>query len=370
MRRVVTFLLALVLLFGSCLNENSLHTFGSNVNAESQYETLKPGSKGQAVLDARMRLYELGYFSKVPTQTEYTTAMMDYVKKFEKDYGLKQDGILSPEDQEVLFRGEIVTFNPNLSVGDRVTLGKWEQDNKTNNGKEPIQWQVLAVQGDRALIITVDGIDTQCYGTSMKDTNLCWETSSLRKWMNETFYSAAFSENEKAVICLTSNDNGSKYSRTDDRVFCMSVAEAGKYFSNASAMACKPTAYAKSKIGKTNALDSSGYGIWWLRDMASTYKDAGPYNFMATTYNEVAYVNMRKGIVSKEGMIPIYTDCILARPAMWINFKEGFIDTTGKLVIPCQWDDTGSFSEGLAWVKKDGKWGVIDTKGNIVFGVQ
>lgn len=69
----------------------------------NNYETLKPGSKGQAVLDARMRLYELGYFTKVPTQTEYTKNMMDYVKKFEKDYGLKQDGILSPEDQEALY---------------------------------------------------------------------------------------------------------------------------------------------------------------------------------------------------------------------------------------------------------------------------
>ncbi|MBR4040046.1 MAG: peptidoglycan-binding protein [Clostridia bacterium] len=68
-----------------------------------QYKTLKPGSKGQAVLDARMKLYELGYFNKKPTQTEYTNNMKDYVKKFEKDYGLKQDGILSPEDQEVLF---------------------------------------------------------------------------------------------------------------------------------------------------------------------------------------------------------------------------------------------------------------------------
>ena len=67
------------------------------------YSTLKPGSKGQAVLDARMKLYELGYFSKKPTQTEYTNNMKDYVKKFEKDNGLKQDGILSPEDQEVLF---------------------------------------------------------------------------------------------------------------------------------------------------------------------------------------------------------------------------------------------------------------------------
>ena len=70
---------------------------------EKTYATLKPGSNSQEVLDARMKLYELGYFKKKPTQTEYTDSMADYVKKFEKDHGLTQDGVLSPEDQEVLF---------------------------------------------------------------------------------------------------------------------------------------------------------------------------------------------------------------------------------------------------------------------------
>lgn len=70
---------------------------------EKTYTMLKPGSNGQEVLDARMKLYELGYFKKKPTQTEYTDSMADYVKKFEKDHGLTQDGVLSPEDQEVLF---------------------------------------------------------------------------------------------------------------------------------------------------------------------------------------------------------------------------------------------------------------------------
>ena len=70
---------------------------------EKTYVTLKPGSNSQEVLDARMKLYELGYFKKKPTQTEYTDSMADYVKKFEKDHGLTQDGVLSPEDQEVLF---------------------------------------------------------------------------------------------------------------------------------------------------------------------------------------------------------------------------------------------------------------------------
>jgi len=74
-----------------------------SVSQTKNYNTLKPGSKGQAVLNARMKLYELGYFSKKPTQTEYTNNMKDYVKRFEKDNGLKQDGILSPEDQVVLF---------------------------------------------------------------------------------------------------------------------------------------------------------------------------------------------------------------------------------------------------------------------------
>lgn len=70
---------------------------------EKTYATLKPGSNSQEVLDARMKLYERGYFKKKPTQTEYTDSMADYVKKFEKDHGLTQDGVLSPEDQEVLF---------------------------------------------------------------------------------------------------------------------------------------------------------------------------------------------------------------------------------------------------------------------------
>ena len=44
--------------------------------------------------------------------------------------------------------------------------------------------------------------------------------------------------------------------------------------------------------------------------------------------------------------------------------KLGFIDTTGKEIIPLIYDDIGSFNQQrLAIVKKDGKRGVIDTTG-------
>lgn len=45
--------------------------------------------------------------------------------------------------------------------------------------------------------------------------------------------------------------------------------------------------------------------------------------------------------------------------------KWGFIDKTGKEVIPCIYDATNQgFKDGLVDVCKDGKWGYIDEKGN------
>lgn len=46
--------------------------------------------------------------------------------------------------------------------------------------------------------------------------------------------------------------------------------------------------------------------------------------------------------------------------------KYGFIDSTGREVIPCIYDDANRFSEGLVAVKLDGKWGFIDEAGNTV----
>ncbi|MBP5189637.1 MAG: WG repeat-containing protein [Bacteroidales bacterium] len=49
------------------------------------------------------------------------------------------------------------------------------------------------------------------------------------------------------------------------------------------------------------------------------------------------------------------------------NGKWGFIDKTGKLVIPCKWESAWAFNEGLAKVKdSNGKWGYIDKTGNVI----
>jgi WG containing repeat len=48
------------------------------------------------------------------------------------------------------------------------------------------------------------------------------------------------------------------------------------------------------------------------------------------------------------------------------NGKLGFIDRTGKIVIPAKFDSAHKFSEGLAAVNIGAKWGFIDPSGKIV----
>ena len=45
--------------------------------------------------------------------------------------------------------------------------------------------------------------------------------------------------------------------------------------------------------------------------------------------------------------------------------KCGFIDRSGKVVIPFEYEDAGNFSEGFAPVKKEGKWGYISRSGEV-----
>ena len=49
--------------------------------------------------------------------------------------------------------------------------------------------------------------------------------------------------------------------------------------------------------------------------------------------------------------------------------KWGFVDQTGKEVIPLIYDFAGRFSDGLAVVKKDGKYGFIDRTGKEVIPI-
>jgi len=161
----------------------------------------------------------------------------------------------------------------NVKVGDIITLGSYEQDGNTANGKETIEWIVLAKDGNKATLISKYGLEAKQYNESY--TDVTWETCTLRKWLNGEFYNTAFSAEEQAQIVTTkvTADKNPEYSinpgeNTADKVWLLSITEANKYFSNDKARMCAPTAHAV-KNGAYQSSDDSVNGIgacwWWLR---------------------------------------------------------------------------------------------------------
>jgi hypothetical protein len=193
-------------------------------------------------------------------------------------------------------------------VGSYVFIGEYEQDNDESTGKEAIEWLVLDKQEDKMLVISRYGLDCQPYNT--EDVDVTWETCSLRKWLNSTFYEAAFIPEEKNVI-LTSTvtaDTNPEYDTpagndTTDRVFLLSMVEANRYFADDDARKCQGSPYCHAQ-GAVKA--DNGNSWWWLRSPGDEPDRAGDvfYNGSIIDYGTSATLN--RGAV---------------RPAMWIYLK-------------------------------------------------
>ncbi|MDR2501845.1 MAG: DUF6273 domain-containing protein [Oscillospiraceae bacterium] len=117
----------------------------------------------------------------------------------------------------------------------------------TYNGK-PVEWQALAVDltAKKALLITKDCITDNLYNEGDDVDNTTWETATIREWLNGEFYSAAFTDAQKAKILesdiapQSNPENGiSGGNATKDKVFILSEAEVRQYFSSDEARTAK-----------------------------------------------------------------------------------------------------------------------------------
>ena len=46
------------------------------------------------------------------------------------------------------------------------------------------------------------------------------------------------------------------------------------------------------------------------------------------------------------------------------NELWGYIDQTGELIIPCEWERAGAFTDGIASVRKNHRYGWINKQGD------
>ena len=192
--------------------------------------------------------------------------------------------------------------------GDYIKFGSYTQDNSDH--KRTIEWLVLDVKGEKALVISKYALDCKPYNT--EDTSVTWETCTLRKWLNNDFINSAFSADEKAMIPTVTVSAGKnpEYSTdpgnaTQDQVFLLSITEANKYFGSNSARQCEPTDYAVANGAYVNS--DNGNCWWWLRSPGSDQDDA-------------AYV-YGNGVVYELGD-DVDNDYGAVRPALWIDLNS------------------------------------------------
>ena len=191
-------------------------------------------------------------------------------------------------------------------VGSQVFFGSYEQDNDIYNGREDIEWLVLAKEENRIFVISTYALDCQPYDFTLKE--VIWETCTLRKWLNGEFLKAVFSEGERAMIpsVTVSADKNPDFSTspgnsTTDQVFLLSITEAEKYFGRNSDLECYVTTYCEAQGAEK---DNDGTCDWWLRSPGSRSDEAA----IVTNYGSVDCWGRDVGCKD-----------IAVRPAMWID---------------------------------------------------
>ena len=108
-----------------------------------------------------------------------------------------------------------------------------------------------------------------CVPFNEADGLTAWDSSTIRRWLDDTFYPAAFSTAERTTVLVShvTPDRNTLFETdpgqaTNSRVFLLSMTQVNAYFKTEEERICTPTAFAKSQGAK--AVENSGC-MWWLR---------------------------------------------------------------------------------------------------------
>ena len=238
-----------------------------------------------------------------------------------------------------------------IVVPDALYMGVFEQDGNSAT-EDPVAWTVLAVDGNKALVISSKIIKNGSYfnpswikykytywkcsyigkassinyrgsgpesaatritgitPTHIPLRNGTWGKESdlyplhARYWCNDVFYKTAFTDEERSRIKITHNTNeDSSFGvdggpDTDDYVFFLSLSQLQKYMPDKHSRNAVQVAAARMKNNEGN--------YWWLRT---------PGKFRVNA----AYVIGTTGNVSTSGS-DVGHNCVGYRPCMWITF--------------------------------------------------
>ena len=202
-------------------------------------------------------------------------------------------GLIQPAPEENLDR------YADYTVGTSITLGSYRQGNAPADGAEPIEWIIVKREGTRAMVLSKYVLNAMKY--SRFDT-ATWESSEIRRWLNDDFFNTAFTQEEEDVIAQRHVELGSLWNDLQDKVFLMCREDVEAVWPELEGRAAQATPYALSKeMPYTN---EKGECRWWLCFPNNRKKG-----------DSVRY----DGKFSSD---PVKTYTLGVRPAMWINLDE------------------------------------------------
>lgn len=152
---------------------------------------------------------------------------------------------------------------------------------------EPIQWKILKEEDGKAFLLAEIALDSQNYYTSDQSHEVDGATvgannyqhSTIRAWLNDTFYEMAFNDVQKQMLRTTKVDNGASSTgiannanacdNTRDKVFLLSYQEATTYLTSNDNRIRKSTDYALCQGCKASTERGyMGNCYWWTRSPA------------------------------------------------------------------------------------------------------
>lgn len=207
---------------------------------------------------------------------------------------------------------QLETDRPYLSIllaknGDVVTLGEYEQDNNTSNGKEPIEWIVLHNEDGEVYLLSKYILDAQQFNTT--DVKEC----SLDDWLKTTFSKNAFESINDDILTrvgILQEIDIDNYGMTKDQI----TAEYTKY-----ALAQDP------ERGYTAGL------MWWL--IEDTLFNGGGHISAPVVWENGSHGNYSCNVTDRCGV----------RPAVWLFAEPDDIPAEPVFdgSAPTQWRPSG-----------------------------
>ena len=143
---------------------------------------------------------------------------------------------------------------------------------------ERIKWKVLKNDGKTLFMVADEAIDCKDYNEEY--INITWENSTIRSWLNNSFYDTAFSSREQEAIVTQNviNEDNSFYGTeggndTRDKIYLLSIDEVtneeygfcSDYNTSSMSRRVKMNDYvaARDILGIFRNIDEYGDNCWW-----------------------------------------------------------------------------------------------------------